>query len=331
MLSLADTAMWSNLVVSRQGQRTDDDRAPYSFPERWCTMTQHTGEDSIVVGVDGSEPSHHAVSWAAHEARQRGATLRVVHTYPAGSRAATRDPSAVRLAAERLLNVSADQARQLLGDAAVVQELLEGRPAETLVHESLSASLLVVGSRGHGGFATLLLGSTSVHLTAHAACPVAVVRGSGPETAAPVGDPAGPIVVGVDDSPGAARALEFAFARAAERGASIIAMAAWQLPTSYGAYAGTELLQTDSADVERDVRERMARAIEPWQQRHPDVNVEQRTAAGHAVTALTDVSAQGAQFVVVGSHGRGNLKGLLLGSVSQGILRHAHSPVVVAR
>lgn len=294
-------------------------------------MTQQAHDASVVVGVDGSEASHRAVDWAAREARQRGATLRVVHVLPADSRALGRDRSAVRTAAERLLDSSADRARQLLGDAAVAQELLDGPPAEALVNESQHASLVVAGHRGHGGFATMLLGSTSVDLATHAACPVAVVRGPEHEAAAPLGSPTGPVVVGVDDSSGAERALEIAFTQADERAARVVAVAAWQLPTAYGAYAAAELLQTDSDDAEREVRERLAAAVEPWQKRFPQVKVEQRTVAGHAVSALVDASAQGAQFVVVGSRGRGTLKGMLLGSVSQGVLRHAHCPVIVAR
>lgn len=293
-------------------------------------MTQQANDASVVVGVDGSDASHRAVDWAAREARQRGGTVRVVHVIPTDSRAFSRDPSAVRTAAERLLDSAADRARELLGDAAVTQALLDGAAAEALVDESQHASLVVVGNRGHGGFATMLLGSTSVDLATHAACPVVVIRGSEHETAASLGSPTGPVIVGVDDSSGAERALELAFTRADERGARVVAVAAWQLPTAYGAYGAAELLQTDSDDTERDARERLASAVEPWQKRFPNVKVDQRTVAGHAVSALVDASAQGAQFVVVGSRGRGTLKGMLLGSVSQGVLRHAHCPVIVA-
>ena len=294
-------------------------------------MTQQADGTTIVVGVDGSEPSYRAVDWAAREARQRGGILRVVHVFPSDTRAPGGDPSAVQTAAERLLASAADRARQLLGNAGVTQALLGGPPATALVNESQQASLLVTGHRGHGGFATMLLGSTSVDLATHAACPVAVVRGTGHETAAPLGTPTGPVIVGVDDSSGAERALEYAFARAAERDARLVAVASWQLPTAYGAYAAVELLQVDSDDAEREVRERLARAVEPWQKQYPQMNVDQRTIAGHAVSALVDTSAQGAQFVVVGSRGRGTLKGMLLGSVSQGVLHHAHCPVIVAR
>lgn len=293
-------------------------------------MTQETGDARILVGVDGSKTSDQAVDWAAEEARQRGATLRVVHVFPADSRGAIRDRS-VWAAGQRLVSAAADRARQRLGSTAVVAELLEGPPAEALVTESQRSSLVVVGSRGHGGFAALLLGSTSVDLASHAACPVAVIRGPGSETTAPVGTADSPMVVGVDDSPGAERALEYTFARASERAAPVVAVAAWQLPTSFSAYAASELLRTDSGELERKVQDRLDRVLAPLQERYPAVDVERRAVSAHPITALVDASGEDAQCVVVGSRGRGNLKGMLLGSISQGVLRHAQSPVIVVR
>lgn len=303
-------------------------------------MTQHATEDAILVAADGSEPSNHAVGWAANEARRRGATLFVVHVFPSDFRGPESDRAAIQTAVERLLTTAADRARQVLGEAAVRQELLDGPTDEALVARSKDFSLLVVGSRGHGGFATLLLGSTSANLASHAHCPVAVVRGTPGESALPdsaTEDPPatgttqeGPIAVGVDKSPWTEPALGFAFARAAERGVHVLAVAAWQPPTAYGAYAAIELMPSESDDIERDVQHSLSEALEPWQRRYPEVEVEQRTVTGHAVTALVEAS-QEAQFLVVGSRGRGTLKGMLLGSVSHGALHHARSTIIVVR
>lgn len=292
-------------------------------------MTQVARDPGVVVGVDGSEASRRALEWAAREASWLGVTLGIAHAFPTDvSASSAEDPVVLRSAAERLIGEAVDHAREFVDGVVVVQALLDGPPAKALVDESERASLLVVGSRGQGGFTALLLGSTSVNVAAHAACPVVVMPG--PETGAPYGADAGSIVVGTDASPRAGRAVEFAFARAHDRGAAIVAIYAWQLPTSYGAYAARELLRTDSSKAQRDANAFLADAVAAWQDRYPTVCVDQRAVVGHPVGVLAEASAE-AQVVVVGSRGRGTLVGTMLGSVSQGLLRHAQCPVIVAR
>ena len=286
-----------------------------------------TGAD-VVVGVDGSEPGRRALEWAAREASRRGVTLRVAHAYPSGvAISAPGDSPRLRGAAERLLAQDVDHARELV-DVTVVPALVDGPPATVLVHESERASLLVVGGRGQGGFAGLLLGSTAVNVAARAACPVVVMPRV--DAAAPSGVDEGPVVVGTDTSPTADRAMEFAFARARARRAAIVALYAWQLPGSYSAYLARGLLRTDESRAEREARTLLADAAAPWQRRYPTLGVERRAVLGHPVGALAEASSA-AQVVVVGSRGSGPLTGMLLGSVSHGLLRHAQCPVVIAR
>jgi len=293
-------------------------------------MTQESVADSILVGVDGSAPSNHAVDWAADEARQRGSGIHLVHAFPDSVRGSESDRVEIRQAAENLLSTAVERAVRVLGEARVSQEVLDEPTDQALVNKSESFPLLVVGSRGHGGFASLLLGSTSANLASHAFCPVAVVRGPTEDADPAETTPHAPIVVGADDSPWTQRALEFAFARAAERGAPIIAVSAWHAPPTHGVYAAAELIPADTDDLQHDVSQGLAEALEPWQRQYPDVEVEQRVVGTHAVTALVEAS-HGAQFLVVGSRGRGTLKGMLLGSVSHGALHHARSTVIVAR
>jgi nucleotide-binding universal stress UspA family protein len=143
----------------------------------------------IVVGVDGSDESKAALSWAAEEARVRGAKLRVVHAWSIPPMAmpsmslepaafpSTDDIDAFKESAQRSLD---EQTAAVVGDDSkleVEKVLVQEFPAQALVQESESADLLVVGSRGHGGFTGVLLGSVSQHCAHHARCPVVIVRG----------------------------------------------------------------------------------------------------------------------------------------------------------
>lgn len=137
----------------------------------------------IVVGVDGSENSLEALRWAAEEARLRSATLRVVAVFNAplmstGYEVVAPDPSDLAAASSTMLDAAVDTVRETggLDDVHVATEVLEGHAGERLIELSADADLLVVGSRGHGGFLGMVLGSVTGHVVRHAACPVVVVR-----------------------------------------------------------------------------------------------------------------------------------------------------------
>ena len=138
---------------------------------------------TIVVGVDGSPSSRKALTWAAAEAADHGADLVVINVWehtllpPAGPPSVSERyvPEPSQRTADDLLRVIKEE----LGDVPPVlvqPHVKQGRPAKVLIEESTNADLLVVGTRGHGGFAGLMLGSVSHHVAAYAQCPVTVVR-----------------------------------------------------------------------------------------------------------------------------------------------------------
>ena len=134
----------------------------------------------VVVGVDGSEHSSAALRWPAAEAQLRRATLQVVHAWHLPSLAyqayVAPTPDEGRKVAVAALD---DQLAVVLGDPtdlSVVRDVREGPAAQALIDAANGADLVVVGSRGHGGFAGLLLGSVSSQVVHHAPCPVVVVR-----------------------------------------------------------------------------------------------------------------------------------------------------------
>lgn len=285
----------------------------------------------VVVGVDGSASSLAAVEAAAREARSREAGLRVVHAFlwpathvPLGPWPLGPPEGGVRNMVEHLVAEAVERARKAAPEVEVSHVVVTGEPLTVLEAQSRAAELVVVGSRGMGGFVGLLVGSTAVHLVAHGRCPVLVVREEP--------DPDGPIVLGVDGSPAGERAVDFAFAEAALRGTGLTAVHAWTtwnapLPPPQDAsmpYANPP--GTLAAEEER----LLAEALAGHRERYPEVAVEHRVVHGRTRETLIEAS-RSAQLMVVGARGRDGFAGLLLGSVSQALLHHAHCPVAVVR
>jgi nucleotide-binding universal stress UspA family protein len=149
----------------------------------------------IVVGVDGSDASKDALRWAVEEARLRDAPVVAVHAWQLPAMTPDIGPLAASAAgpyelAELLpqLEQSArlvveDAVQEVAGDTSVeIQPVaVEGPPARALIDAARDADLLVVGSRGHGGFTGLLLGSVSLQAVQHAPCPVVICRHREPE------------------------------------------------------------------------------------------------------------------------------------------------------
>lgn len=269
----------------------------------------------ILAGYDGSTGSEHALSWAAREARSRGIALTVCHAWAPGFTALPGQAAVAGLArhgGERVIADGLRQARDLMGPGEVRPLLISGQATAVLCDHSHDADMLVVGSRGRGGVGGMLLGSVSWQVAAHARCPVVVVRGHW----RPAGGYApGPVVVGTDGSAASDAALGFGFEEAALRGAPLLAVCA--LADAPGSLGGVLKLQED-----------VEQAITRHEKEHPEVTVLRQVAQGGARAALL-AAAHDAQLLVAGSRGRGGIKGMLLGSVSQAVLHHAPCPVTV--
>jgi nucleotide-binding universal stress UspA family protein len=140
-----------------------------------------TGGPVILVGVDGSDPSRDALRWAARQAALTGGTLRAIMSWhvPMTNYGAAM-PGSIEADVSRDCKQALDQTlADILGPAPsikVAADVVEGHPADVLVRAAKEAELLVVGSRGHGAFKGMFLGSVSTHCVSHAPCPVVVVR-----------------------------------------------------------------------------------------------------------------------------------------------------------
>jgi nucleotide-binding universal stress UspA family protein len=298
------------------------------------TMTHiDEGEQCVVVGVDGSESALHTVRWAAEEAERRNAPLRLVHVCHLAPvrhpRQITPPPefhAALLEQGRHWLTEATEAARRAVPGLAVTTDLRDGMAAGVLISESRTAQLMVLGSRGLGGFASLLLGSVAVALSAHGHCPVVVVRSS---TVDGVPRKDGPIVVGTDGSALSDAALTFAFETAAEHKVPLVALHAW-----FDANVATGWMTAPGSidwDWLQDWEEKQfAERIAVWREKFPHVEVRPLVVRGRAAPALLK-HAVGARLIVVGSRGRGAFTGIGLGSVSQTLLHHAECPVAVVR
>jgi nucleotide-binding universal stress UspA family protein len=283
----------------------------------------------IVVGLDRSDHSRAAVEYAAELAARRHLPLRLVHTFESNPYIGvpgvgwTADVAGtVRRSAQHLVDDTVEVLSAVCPDLEIDYELTVGDPTETLLEASQTADTVVVGSRGSGGFADLLVGSTALHVAAHASCPVIAVPYPR--------DPAGPrhgVVLGADGSEVSEAAIGYAFQTAADLGETLTAVLAWHDPTRTGVGLMMPLIY-DQAEEVAEQREALAGSLSSWQLKFPDVHVELQVVIGHPVPALVSHSTQ-ARLLVVGCHGHGALRSLVLGSVSHGVLHHATGPVAV--
>jgi nucleotide-binding universal stress UspA family protein len=282
---------------------------------------------TVVVATDGTGSSRAAVRWAAREASRRGATLQVTHILDwewAETRYEFGDGrfGTARKAAEGIARGGVALAHEISPDLNCEIDILVGNPAARLIAETADAGLLVLGSRGRGGFASLMLGSISQRVAMHASCPVAVIRGRGDVTE-------GLVAVGFDESPHAEQVLRTAFEQAAARGTGLAVIRTY-LPLLPLYLAGVVARDVTTPEQDATERARLEEQLVPWREKYPDVAVETLLSHDSAAAVLNGVS-HGAQLIVVGSRGHGTVAGTLLGSTGLQLLHHADCPILLDR
>lgn len=299
-------------------------------PDREAHAPQARALRQVVVGFDGTPESEGAVRWAALRAFALGASLTVLHAVPLPGSGIRLDvlggtpPLEVALR-ERSAQVAARGARLARavepGLAVVSVGVVGGAAAELIAH-SADAALLVVGRRRRGHVLVAALGSVSFAVSMHARCPVVVFPAG---TTVQPRHSRRPVLVGVDGSSGSMAALDLGAAVAVATGSAVVVVAAWQDDT--GEPWGLDVRASRAQDV---ASERLERAEHHLLVQHPALEVTGSTVEGDAVDVLVAASP-GAGLVVVGSRGEGGFAGMMLGSVSHGVLRAAASPVAVVR
>lgn len=269
----------------------------------------------IIVGVDRSDGSRTALRWAARTAAAQGGGLRAIAAwqYPTSTVAPggpAKLPGPDEMDERTCDDLRAVVREELEADADRVEVEAGRGPAAAVLLAAAArpgTDLLVVGARGLGGFAGLLLGSVSQECVEHSPCPVVVLRGEP--------DPSdGPIVIGLDGSEGATRALEWVIDLAEATGAHIVAV--------HAPILGANNAMMDEA---RHALERWCAPIGARAVPH-----ELRVEPGDARTALEHVAdATDASLLVVGTRGLGPVRGLLLGSVAGYVARYSKRPIAI--
>ena len=289
----------------------------------------------ILVGVDGSERSRRALRWAAGEAAARRGVLQPVVIWHSPNDVGEVldlpvDDAKIAAHARQVLETAiADACIQDLG-VDVEPMVLHGDPARTLCDRSADAALLVVGSRGHGGFARAVLGSVSTTCAHHSQCPVVIVPRSARGVQNQDSNQIGRIMVGVDGSPGSRRALHWAVTEAAVRGVSIDAVVV--LPDPYRGDTCMEFdipyLQHNRRVTLEHIKAQLAEIVADAVGQYPAVTIDSLVLDGDPARTLCERSAD-TRLLVVGTRRHDGFVELIRGSVVDACAHRSRCPVVI--
>ncbi|AXE76697.1 universal stress protein [Streptomyces atratus] len=277
----------------------------------------------VIAAVDGSSHSREALDWAAREAVRQGLPLVIVHARTPNRRTGQ---EAQQREAEELLTQSVRRVSEIVPDLHPSTLAPLDFPSAALASLSSDASLVVVGSRGLGGFRSLMLGSNSLATASMAQCPVVVIH-SGPsdEDEGEAAEAFPDIVAGVAADESSEAVLEFAFATAASRpGARLRIVHGWTMFSSM--LSGGPVFDRDAAAAAAE--RTLAELTAGWREKYPQVEVVREPVGGSAARTLVTASTTAA-LTVIGRRKGGESLGLGLSPVAQTTLTHALGPVAV--
>jgi len=276
----------------------------------------------IVVGVDELEPGEAALQWALRRAEALGCAVSIVHTVQAAWLAEGYGYyNAIMEEEQGLVRQIGIRAAELAPTVTSTATLRTGTVPRVLSEFSDDASLVVVGAGRRTGFDSDFFGGSSLQIAALSSCPVAVI----PQL--PFGDRSG-VIVGVDGSEDSTTAVDFAAAEADRTGQELTAVYAAHVPTQRVLRQIPESSITERLEEERVV---LAECVAGLAARYPDLTVHQKLVTDQAPAHALLTAAANAQLLVVGSHGRGAISRLWMGSVSQEVLGQTPCPTVITR
>ncbi|MFD0367453.1 universal stress protein [Streptomyces sp. NPDC127114] len=296
-------------------------------------------KSAVVVGVDGSEHSLRALEWALGTARSLEAPLTVAHVRSEALQLGSARIESLGPAPE-LPDTVVDALAAEVGPRAegvdVRYASLDGSVVDALAEAARGARLLVVGSRGRGGFASLLVGSNSRALAASAPCPVVVVPHEARAASLEGGAAAGRVLLGLHVEETADEVVDFAFEAARRRKVPLEVVTAYPVPPSPALLIGAPApalqvpppLPDETPELVDTTTRRQEERLRPFAERYPEVEVVPAVTPADAAARLVEDSAE-AGLLVVGRHRRHRVETLLVGSVAHAVLHHAACPVAV--
>ncbi|MFI8280890.1 universal stress protein [Streptomyces sp. NPDC085929] len=276
----------------------------------------------VVVATDGSEGSSRALRWAAGEADTRNQPLTIVHAsnIDAGGRSVD-SAAALRLrrTGRSLLDEAAAQVSEQFPDLSVATTLSEGEVTGSLLEAASADGTIVVGSRGLGGFAALLLGSVGLRVAGRAKGPVVVVRGDA--EAAPK-----EVVLAAVRDDADLDVLQFAAKTAQNRKASLRVLKAWVFLEAVGSVAP---LLDDLSGIAKTEAGATAHLVEFVRREFPELTVTEDTVRATSVAGAVVEETPLADLLVMGARRRAPKVGSPLGSVTHAALHHSRCPVAI--
>ncbi|MFI8438274.1 universal stress protein [Streptomyces sp. NPDC079020] len=276
----------------------------------------------VLVGTDGSDPAMRTVRWAAGEAVARNRSLRIVYATGTSHRRlylSRGDIQQIDDFAEDALEAAAARVRQLAPALPVTTAVCENETAECLLHEAGPDTTIVVGSRGRGGFSSLLVGSDSLRVAARSHVPVVVVPGGDDR------EPTGVVLAAARDERDG-ETLRIAASLAAREGGTLRVLSAWAFLENVGSMAtmfdGMDRLAADQATA-------TAQLVAPLRREFPDLSVTEHVLHAESVSETLVAATADADMIVIGTRRRPHSIGSPLGHVTHSVLHHTHCPVVL--
>jgi len=274
--------------------------------------------ERVIVAVDGGPASRAALNWALARAEQVPLQVELTTVVELGWSPVGGPDDDFQPAYERALAEAGHYVAQNFPTVKATSVVRRGAPVDELVRASADADLLVIGTNKTGALVGAVHGTLPLRLAAHAVCPVAVV----PAGWTPHGDK---VVVGIEDDGTMDAPLDIAVAEAARREAQLELVHAWSIPATLGVDFGAAVPFDALAEAHEDI---VLRAFERVRSEHPTIALSTTLMQGAAAPALVEAAAT-ASLLVVGTHGRGAVAGLILGSVSHDVLLNMPCPVIV--